>query len=352
MCGSGKASSLVLRARQSEGVNEGNATTRMKLDRMLSSRFVDLTQMKSIGSSIITAARYRHDACEASKAERIMPCGAPMTLRLPFAALLAAAVSLLAGPVLARCSQNVAGMPGVQVASLDGLFLANGSSPNRATITFVGHASYQIDTPQGVRAITDYNGYNGFGRKPDIVTMNNAHSTHFTDDPEDGITYVLRGWPSKPGETEAKHDVTLKDMKVWNVPTNARDWGSNAARINGNSIFIFAIGDLCIAHLGHLHHRLTKEHLDELGRIDVLMVPIDGSFTMGVPLMVDVIRQIQPRMVLPMHYWGRAQVERFQGLMQPLDADFVWPDQTSLEVAREELPQKLTVIVLGGNGGD
>ena len=40
-----------------------------------------------------------------------------------------------------------------------------------------------IDTPQGVRAITDYNGFNGFGRKPDIVTMNNAHSTHFTDDP-------------------------------------------------------------------------------------------------------------------------------------------------------------------------
>ena len=76
-----------------------------------------------------------------------------------------------------------------------------------------------------MRAITDYNGVNGFGRNPDIVTMNNAHSTHFTDDPEDGITYALRGWPSKPGESEAKHDVTLKDMKVWNVPTNARDWG-------------------------------------------------------------------------------------------------------------------------------
>ena len=161
-----------------------------------------------------------------------------MTLRYSLAALFAAAFSLVAGPVLARCSQNVAGMPGVQVASLDGLPLAAGNSASRALITFLGHSSYQIDTPQGVRAITDYNGVNGFGRKPDIVTMNNAHSTHFTDDPEDGITYALRGWPSKPGESEAKHDVTLKDMKVWNVPTNARDWGSNAARINGNSIFI------------------------------------------------------------------------------------------------------------------
>src|SRR5260370_19876609 len=99
-----------------------------------------------------------------------------MTLRLPFAALLAAAFSLLAWPVLARCSQNVAAIPGVQVASLDGLFLANGSSPNRATITFVGHASHQIDTPQGVRASTDYNGYHGLGRKPGILTMSDCHS--------------------------------------------------------------------------------------------------------------------------------------------------------------------------------
>ena len=230
--------------------------------------------------------------------------------------------------------------------------MAKGDSPSRAVITFLGHSSYQIDTPQGVRAITDYNGYNGFGRKPDIVTMNNAHSTHFTDDPEDGITYVLRGWPSRPEETEAKHDVTLKDMKVWNVPTNARDWGGGAARINGNSIFIFDVADLCIAHLGHLHHRLTKEHLEELGRIYVLMVPIDGSYTMGQPLMVDVVKQIQPKIVLPMHYWGRTQVERFQSLMQPLDAVFLWPNKRSMDVARDALPEQLTVVVLGGDGGD
>ena len=254
--------------------------------------------------------------------------------------------------MLARCSQNVAAIPGVQVASLDGLLLANGDWPNRATITFLGHAATRSTRRRACGRLPTTTASMASAAEPDIVTMNNAHSTRFTDDPEDGIAYVLRGWPSKPGETEAKHDVTLKDMKVWNVPTNARDWGSNTARINGDSIFIFAIGDLCIAHFGHLHHRLTKEHLDELGRIDVLMVPIDGCFTMGVPLMVDVIKQIQPRVVLPMHYWGRSQVERFQGLMQPLDADFAWPDQTSLEVAREELPEKLTVIVLGGNGGD
>src|SRR6476646_12114724 len=269
-----------------------------------------------------------------------------MAVRMSVVSLLAAAIALVAGPALARCSQTLVERPAK-------VWLARGSesSPNRAVITFVGHASYQIDTPQGVRAITDYNGVNGFGRHPDVVTMNNAHGTHFTDDPEEGITHVLRGWPSKPGETEAKHDVTLKDMRVWNVPTNARDWGTGAARINGNSIFIYLIGDLCIAHLGHLHHRLTKEHLEELGRIDVLMVPIDGSFTMGVPFMADVIKQIDPKIVLPMHYWGRYQLDRFMGLIAPLEPDFVWPDKRSIEVVKEELPEKLTVIAVAGEGG-
>ena len=147
-----------------------------------------------------------------------------MTRRFSIVALFAAAAALLAGPAWARCAQNLVQLgSGVQLASLDGFKVAADTSPNRVVVTFVGHSSFQIDTPQGVRAITDYNGVNGFGRRPDIVTMNNAHDTHFTDDPEEGITHVLRGWPSQPGESEAKHEVTLKDMKVWNVPTNARD---------------------------------------------------------------------------------------------------------------------------------
>ncbi|MCX7366832.1 MAG: MBL fold metallo-hydrolase [Alphaproteobacteria bacterium] len=276
-----------------------------------------------------------------------------MTLRLPLAALLATAFAFLGNSALARCSKNLVERlgPGVQMASLDGVQLASDPSGSRAVITFLGHASYQIDTPQGVRAITDYNGVNGFGRRPDIVTMNNAHTTHFTDDPEEGVTHVLRGWPSEPGETEARHDITFKDMRVWNVPTNARDWGGGAARINGNSIFIYLIGDLCIAHLGHLHHRLTPEHLEVLGRIDVLMVPIDGSFTMGTPFMVDVIKQIDPRIVLPMHYWGKYQLDRFMGLMAPLEPDFQWPDRQVIDVSKDDLPSKLTVIAVGREGG-
>jgi L-ascorbate metabolism protein UlaG (beta-lactamase superfamily) len=68
--------------------------------------------------------------------------------------------------------------------------------------------------------------------------------------------------------------------------------------------------------------------------------------------MVEVIRQIQPRIVLPMHYWGRGQVARFEELMADQDAVFIWPDRRAIEVAHDKLPEKLTVYVVGGNGGD
>jgi L-ascorbate metabolism protein UlaG (beta-lactamase superfamily) len=73
--------------------------------------------------------------------------------------------------------------------------------------------------------------------------------------------------------------VSYLDLHIRNVPTNVREFGG--ARMNGNSIFVFEVADLCIAHLGHLHHTLTDVHLGELGQIDVLLVPADGSYTMA-----------------------------------------------------------------------
>jgi L-ascorbate metabolism protein UlaG (beta-lactamase superfamily) len=271
-----------------------------------------------------------------------------MPLRFSIAAVAAAVSALLAGPALARCSKNVVErQPGIQLASLDGVQLASDASPNRATITFVGHASYQIDTPQGVRAIADYNGVNGFGRRPDIVTMNNAHDTHFTDQPEDGITYVLRGWPSQPGETEAKHDVRLKDMRVWNVPTNARDWGTGAARINGNSIFTYLIGDLCIAHLGHLHHTLNQQQLNEIGRVDVVFVPVDGNMTLDLEGMIEVLQSLKAPLMIPMHYFSTYTLHRFLERVRQ-NWTVQMSEIPSMVVSKTSLPATPKVTVLPG----
>src|SRR5207253_9630262 len=61
-------------------------------------------------------------------------------------------------------------------------------------ITYVGHSTYYIDTPGGVRIATDFNGAYRTGRLPDVITMNRAHSTHYTLFPEPGIAHALHGW--------------------------------------------------------------------------------------------------------------------------------------------------------------
>lgn len=215
----------------------------------------------------------------------------------------AALLILLPRVVLANC-MPVASLPKPIVPAS---FLKAQAKPGEVSLTFLGHASFLIETAGGASAVTDYNGYIRAPKLPDIVTMNNAHSTHFTDHPDAGIKHVLRGW-AQDGNM-ARHSVAYRDLYVYNVPTNVRDY--SGTRYNGNSIFVFSTAGLCIAHLGHLHHVLTQEHLGLLGKIDVLLVPVDGTYTMGQFDMMEVIQQIKPPLVIPMHYFNVATLARF-----------------------------------------
>lgn len=210
-------------------------------------------------------------------------------------------------------------------------------------LTFLGHSSFLIETPEGATAITDYNGFIRAAEPPDIVTMNNAHETHYTDFVEPEIEYVLRGWDPKGGV--ARHDVTHLDLHIRNVPTNVREFGG--VRMNGNSIFVFEIADLCIAHLGHLHHVLTDVHLGELGMIDVLLVPVDGSFTMAQELMVEVIEQIRPPVIVPMHYFSAHTLARFLDLIRDR-YDVEIREEPTLVLTRATLPYRRVVVLPGG----
>ena len=243
------------------------------------------------------------------------------------AAVLSIAVG--AGPAMARGCFPIAerGLPGVHLASL----------PEGATvaISYLGHSSFWIETAGEVTAITDYNGYHRGPEIPMVVTMNNAHGTHFTNNPEPEIAHVLRGW--NPAGGIAEHDVDAGDLRIRNIPTSVH--GRTGLHANSNSIFVFEVEDLCIAHLGHLHHVLTDLHLGELGLIDILMVPIDGGYTIGQELMRQVIEQIGPSVVIPMHYFGRASLERFLGLMSD-EWTIADADVSSVAYDRLTLPQR------------
>ena len=244
-----------------------------------------------------------------------------------------------ATPGLAQCFPIAGAEPKVIPAAFREAALAAGT----VQLTFLGHSTFLIESAGGARAVTDFNGMVLPPETPDIVTMNNAHSTHYTDYVDPAVKHVLRGWDPKGGV--ALHDVTHLDMHVRNVPTNVRDFGG--VRTNGNSIFIFEIADMCIAHLGHLHHVLTDVHLAELGMIDVLLVPVDGSFTMAQELMVEVIQQIQPAVIIPMHYFGPSTLSRFISLIgDRYEVEIA--DEPTVTLSRHTLPYRKVLVLPGG----
>ena len=210
------------------------------------------------------------------------------------------------------------------------------------TITYAGHSTYVIETPGGVRIATDYSGIYGSNPLPRIVTMNKAHNTHYTDVPDMGIEYVLRGW--NPDGGPARHALVVDDVYVRNVPTDIRRFGEMER--DGNSIFIFEVAGLCIGHLGHLHHRLEDAHYGAVGRLDVVIVPIDGGMTLSIDAMTEITTRLYSSMILPMHRHS-TPIGEFTAMMGDGFA-VEFRDSRSLKVSLRSLPDRPTIVVLDG----
>jgi L-ascorbate metabolism protein UlaG (beta-lactamase superfamily) len=216
---------------------------------------------------------------------------------------------------------------------------------DQVRISYVGHATFLIESPQLVRIATDYNDYVRPPMLPDIVTMNHAHSSHFSLSPDPGIKYVLRGWADD--EKPARVDLQYKDVRVRNVPTNIRTFEGGTER-HGNSIFIFEVANLCIAHLGHLHHTLTQQQLNEIGRVDIVLVPVDGSYTLDLDGMVEVLHALKAPLMIPMHYFSAYTLDRFlQRVRQEWEVEVA--EIPSLVASKTTLPAKPKVLVLPGH---
>ena len=216
-------------------------------------------------------------------------------------------------------------------------------------ITYNGHSTFTIESPKGVTLTTDYNDIVGPSYLPVIATMNVAHETHYTKRPSNKIKHVLRGW-NPDGPTAAIHDLTEQDMRVRNVPTNIRTSDSGTRFVQfGNSIFVFEVADLCIAHLGHLHHTLTTQQLAQIGQMDVVFVPIDGLFTLDTAGIIDVLSKLKPTVVVPMHYFSSAALSRFLDLIRK-DYEIVRQRSSSMVVSRDQMPARPQVVVLYPGG--
>jgi L-ascorbate metabolism protein UlaG (beta-lactamase superfamily) len=217
--------------------------------------------------------------------------------------------------------------------------------PDQVRISYIGHSTFLIESPQLVRIATDYNDYVRPPVLPDIVTMNHAHTTHYTENLDPGIKHVLRGWAED--EKPARIDLQYKDVRVRNVPTNIRRWDGGTER-HGNSIFVFEVANLCIAHLGHLHHTLTQQQLNEIGRVDVVLVPVDGNYTLDLEGMVEVLHALKAPLMIPMHYFSAYTLDRFlQRVRQEWEVEVA--EVPSTLVSKTSLPAKPKVLVLPGH---
>lgn len=169
-------------------------------------------------------------------------------------------------------------------------------------IRYYGHAMFGL-TADGTTIVLDpFNddvGYPMPDVEPDAVVTSHEHSDHGSVSTVKGRPKVLSGL-AEGGKTWAALDARVEPMRVFGVPTY-HDAEQGRAR-GKNAVTVIEVEGLRLAHLGDLGHVLTPEQVRAIGRLDVLMVPVGGHFTIGPAEADQVVAQLSPRVVIPMHF--------------------------------------------------
>ena len=239
--------------------------------------------------------------------------------------------SIHPGPDLARA----VGVPG-RLASAS---VESDIGLGQYTVRWFGHSSFAMRSGTGTRVVADPNFDVTPGIAADAVTVSNDHYTHNNTEAVGGNPLVLRGITLDQRWQPVRKKV--KDIVVVNLPS-ARNY--DFTRI-ANSIFVFEMGSLCIAHLGNIGHLLTEKQQKFLRRVDVMMIPIDARNNLGFGDLVKVIEQVKPPIVLPMHYDDPHQAQYFASF---LDGRYpVRPQADSrLVLTRRMLPKSTELFIL------
>jgi L-ascorbate metabolism protein UlaG (beta-lactamase superfamily) len=213
------------------------------------------------------------------------------------------------------------------------------------TMQWIGHSSFLIVTPAGTTALTDPNSWHSAPVTPDIVTISNEHFTHNQAQSVPGNPRILRGHTREGDWLEV--NVTMSDLTIKSLPSV----GGNALEVPArNTIFVFRAAGLCLVHLGNLRQPLGEEERRRIGRPDVLMVPIDGHWTLTYEQVVSTITQLRPSIVLPMHYDAAEHARLFMEFVRATVSVRTQAEPT-LTLTRGALPTATEVIILGYRGG-
>jgi L-ascorbate metabolism protein UlaG (beta-lactamase superfamily) len=208
-----------------------------------------------------------------------------------------------------------------------------------AEITWLGHACFRLKSKDAVIITDPYDKGLGLGtlnQRADIVTISHEHTHHNTLTGIKGEPFVIRG----PGEYEVKGVFVTG---VWSFADN-----EGGKQLGRNNIFLFHLDDLIVCHLGALGHTLNSHQLEALGDVDVLMVPVGGHTALSANKASEVISQLEPKIVVPMHYsTGRESLDldTLDKFMKEMGLK-EWTPQDKLTIKSSDLDETTQVVVL------
>ncbi len=211
-------------------------------------------------------------------------------------------------------------------------------------ITYLGHSSFRI-RGKNATVVTDPYDVSMVGMKfpkhvaADIVTVSHDHGDHNAAGEIEGSPFVIRG----PGEYE------VKGVGVVGLPAfHDEEKGAKRGR---NTLYRIEIDGVAVVHLGDLGHTLSTKEIDELDGVSVLLVPVGGVYTIDPAQAVAVVNEIEPAVVIPMHYQRPELDQKAFGGLAPVSAFLkeigkdVTP-QAKLTLTKEKLPAEMQVVVL------
>ena len=219
-----------------------------------------------------------------------------------------------------------------------------------AILTWFGHSMILLTSPGGVTILMDPNSGIGYDEPElpavDVVTISHDHFDHDKAEVAGAGARVLKG--VEDGEW-VEIDEQIGDVHITTIPTFHDD--SQGADRGKNSMFLFEVAGLRILHAGDLGHTLSDEQIAAIGGIDVLLIPVGGHFTLGPEEATQVVEQLNPSFVIPMHY--KTDVVSFSGSeeLEGLDPflrqkSIRRTDGNTLALFRDRLTEKTYVVVM------
>lgn len=170
-----------------------------------------------------------------------------------------------------------------------------------------------------------------------IVLSSHDHKDHNFVESVAGNPLVIEG----PGEYE-KAGVQIAGISSFHDNSEGTERGQN-------TIYNFNIDGINIVHLGDLGHLLTEEQSSQIGEVDILMIPAGSVFTIDAETAAKVVAQLEPKIVIPMHYKLpelKINLEGVEPFLKEMGAENI-EAQPKLSITRDKLPEETTVVLLG-----